>query len=334
MKRKLRSHLEIKELSKELSDEGTFEGLLSPYGNVDEGGDVVLPGAYTKTLREQGNSRKLLFEHESKMPIGKITLEDRQDGLWCKGKLLLDVPDGKTTYSLIKNEIVDGLSIGFKAIKDEMVNGIRHLKEIKLYEGSVVCFPMNERALITSVKSNGKLGFELKGDFNEEFSEIQLSDAGYQMRSALSCALSSLIWSGLKKEEIVSASEMVIEQFSAAYMAYIPAYIDMLADQYGDLETWSKGKFETKEGRKFSAATKEAMKSACDQIKAGHKSLLALLDDEADDDDDTSDEAVDDTATPGSKAAQLKSEPVNHSATLALLEKTTKEIVWTPSNRN
>jgi hypothetical protein len=48
------------------------------------------------------------------------------------------------------------------------------------------------------------------------------------IRCATRCpsALSSLFWSGLKKDEIVTASETIIQQFSDAYMAYVPAYID------------------------------------------------------------------------------------------------------------
>lgn len=317
---------------KEISEAGYFEGLLSPYGNVDQGADQVIPGAYTKTLQEGGNTRPMLWQHKSDVPIGQLTLEDRPEGLWCKGQLLMELPEAQKAYLLLKARIIKGLSIGFTAIKDEVSNGVRKLKEIRLYEGSIVTFPMNEMALITTVKAAG--GAEKKGDFNEELTEIQLSDAGYQMRSALSSALSSLFWSGLKKEEIISAAETVIEQFATAYMAYVPAYIDMLANYYGDVETWAKAAFETKSGRKFSAATMATMKSAHQKMTAGHemaadgcKDLSALWDDEADEDPL---EEVEDTSK-SRAATKTKTEPVNHSAaTLALLEKTTKEIVWTP----
>jgi len=86
---------------KEITAEGTFEGILSPYGNVDGGGDVVLPGAYAKTLKEQGDTRPLLWQHKSDQPIGLITLEDRADGLWCKGELLMALADAQKAYLLI-----------------------------------------------------------------------------------------------------------------------------------------------------------------------------------------------------------------------------------------
>jgi HK97 family phage prohead protease len=143
------SRLELK-----VDAQGTFTGLLSPYGPpADDGNDIIVAGAYRENIRQKGNVRPLLFSHESTRPIGTVELDDREDGLWVKGELLLDLPDAKTAYRLIQAGIMKGLSIGFRAIKKDFTNGVRHLKEIALYEASVVLFPMNDAALITSVKS-------------------------------------------------------------------------------------------------------------------------------------------------------------------------------------
>lgn len=138
--------------SKALDERGTFEGLLSPYGNIDSGADQIVRGAYSNTLKAQGNKRPLLWQHKPDVPIGELTLDDRPDGLWCKGQLLMALPDAQMAYTCIKN-LKMGLSIGFDAVKDSMQNGIRILSEIRLYEGSIVTFPMNELAVITSVKT-------------------------------------------------------------------------------------------------------------------------------------------------------------------------------------
>lgn len=302
MKTKERLRLEIKEIT----EQGVFEGLLSPYGNVDEGGDVVEPGAFTKTLQEQGATRPLLWQHKTDMPIGDLTLEERPEGLWCKGQLLMDLPKAKEAYLLMKAKIVRGLSIGFLAVKDSVSNNVRRLKEIKLYEGSVVTFPMNTNALIASIKARDG---ETKGDFNEELTELQLSDAGYQMRCALSRALDTLFWSGLSKEEMITTAQVVIQQFSDAYMSYLPAYIDMLTEYYGDMETWAQKRMETKAGATFSAANKQTIKSACDSILSGHSALIALVAEEAG------------TSTSETKAADLKTEPEpRHSAAESLID--------------
>jgi uncharacterized protein len=60
-------------------------------------------------------------------------------------------------YALMKRGVLKGLSIGFDVVRDTVANGIRHLHELKLYEVSVVTFPMNEMASISSVKSDDSL---------------------------------------------------------------------------------------------------------------------------------------------------------------------------------
>src|SRR5262245_32165480 len=113
-----------------ISTEGTFEGLLSPYGNVDQGNDIVLAGAFSKNLAEKGLTRPLLSQHDTKNPIGTLTLADKSDGLYARGQLLLALPEAQKAYALIKGGIVGGLSIGFRTVRDEIKNGIRQLKEL------------------------------------------------------------------------------------------------------------------------------------------------------------------------------------------------------------
>ncbi len=140
------------EFLKAITDQGTFEGILSPYNVVDLGGDLVEPGAFAKTLQEKGPKRPLLWQHETDSPIGELVLEDRIDGLYCKGRLVLSLPDAEKAYQCIKAGIVTGLSIGYQSMRDAIQNGVRCLKEIRLLEGSIVTLPMSEMALITSVK--------------------------------------------------------------------------------------------------------------------------------------------------------------------------------------
>jgi len=204
---------------KEISEQGTFEGLLSPYGNVDAGGDIIEPGAFTKTLQDRGNTRPLMWEHRE--PIGELALDDRSDGLWVRGTLLMDLPEAKKAYLLLKARIAKGLSIGFKAIKAPIEGGIRHLKEIKLFEGSIVMFPMNELAQVISVKAAGAAG-EDKADFNTELARLQTLEAFVQMPSALWAALRSVVWADLSREEKIAATATVLEQFTEGFTAFFP----------------------------------------------------------------------------------------------------------------
>lgn len=296
---------------KGISEQGSFEGMLSPYGNIDGGNDIVEPGAFTKTLQEKGNKVPMLWQHRPDVPIGELILEDRADGLWAKGQLLMESTIAKEAYLFIKAGIVRGLSIGYDAIKAPVVKGVRHLKEIKLYEGSVVTFPMNEMALIAAVK---KAKEDKGADFDQSLAEIQLSDAGYQMRNALSSALSQATWSNLTKEEIVSLSETIIQQFATAYMDYLPQYLDLMAEYYGDFKSWQDSRHEKKSGAEFSSANKTKIRDIADKFRGSLDELIALVEDKADDAEDGKATLSDGKAgpkptLPNQQAAEHKSEP-------------------------
>lgn len=159
-------HFQLKFTS--LDDAGTFEGMLSPYGNVDLGDDIVDPGAFTKTILEKGLTRPILWQHDTKQPIGQLNLIDSAEGMRFKGTLLLEIPKAYEAYLLLKARVISGMSIGYDSVKDVVEDGIRHIKELKLWEGSVVTFPMNELALVTSVKERRVRGF---GEFKSQMAK-------------------------------------------------------------------------------------------------------------------------------------------------------------------
>jgi HK97 family phage prohead protease len=288
---------------KAIAEDGTFEGLLSTYGNVDKGGDLVEPGAYTKTMRERSGEVPLLWQHDPHEPIGKLELSDTAEGLRVKGTLMLDLPTAKKAYLLIKNQVIKGLSIGYEVVKKEMTGGVRRLKEIKLYEGSIVTFPMDELALISAVK---RARAEQKDDFNEEWAETQLLSASYQMRSALCNALDSFLYDdSLTREERLSGIDTSIQQFSDAYSAFAPQFLDLLDEETSQPYPGGMGYMSyraaiaQKAGRRHSAADRE-------KIQAAISTLSALLSDEA-------------GSTTSEEEAAPKSEPVeDHSAAQSL----------------
>lgn len=140
--------------TKALDDEaGMFEGYASVFGNVDLGGDVIDAGAFKKTLKEV-KGRPILWQHFSDMPIGvEIEAAEDEHGLRVKGQLNLATQQGAEAYALLKQGALRGLSIGFNTVKDAITDNIRHIKELKLWEWSVVTFPMNTLANVTAVKS-------------------------------------------------------------------------------------------------------------------------------------------------------------------------------------
>ena len=138
--------------------EGVFSGYASTFGNVDNGNDIVAKGAFTKSLAERPARKvKLLSQHKTDEPIGifEEIFEDSK-GLYVKGKLALGTQKGRETYELMKMGAIDGMSIGFRANPEKQTYNeskrTRTLNEVQLLEISLVTFPMNERAVVQSVK--------------------------------------------------------------------------------------------------------------------------------------------------------------------------------------
>jgi uncharacterized protein len=139
---------------KTLTEQGTFTGMASVFGNVDLGGDVVEPGAFTRSLQHKNGEVPILYQHDTRSPIGLGRVQETKAGLEITGELVMQTSKAQEAYALMKRGVLKGLSIGFDVVRDTVANGIRHLHELKLYEVSVVTFPMNESALVTAVKSD------------------------------------------------------------------------------------------------------------------------------------------------------------------------------------
>jgi len=157
---------------KRVSEEGKFEGYASRFGDRDQGGDTVMKGAFRESLMRRSKSGiKMLWQHDSSYPIGvwEEVMEDSQ-GLFVRGRLLTTISKAKETYELMKAGVIDGLSIGFRTVKAsrDASTGFRQLKEIDLWEISLVTFPMLQSATVTSVK----------GDWDKRQVERVLRDAG------------------------------------------------------------------------------------------------------------------------------------------------------------
>lgn len=142
---------------KGVTDAGLFEGYASTFGERDLGGDIVVFGAFAKSLRSSGTKGvKMFADHDRRKRIGVWTdITEDEKGLFVKGRLLLEKQDGKDAYIDLKEGVIDAMSIGYHAV-DHSYDGrrkARMLKEVKLMEISLVPFGMNENARVTGVKS-------------------------------------------------------------------------------------------------------------------------------------------------------------------------------------
>lgn len=171
-------HLPISFDAKAVKDDGSFEGYASTFGNVDAGYDVVMPGAFAQSLKVRpAPAIKMLWQHDPAQPIGvwHAVSEDTK-GLHVKGTLLIGqgVPRADEARALMKAGVIDSMSIGFKTLEADFdKSGVRQLKEIGLYEISLVTFPMNDQAVVTMK------------DFNPRDAEKSLRDAGLSRSDAV-----------------------------------------------------------------------------------------------------------------------------------------------------
>ncbi len=138
-----------------LTDGTGIEGYASLFDQPDQGGDVVAKGAYAASLRslgEEGRRVKMLWQHDPAQPIG-VWEEVREDarGLYVKGRVLDGTQKGREAITLIEAGAIDGLSIGYRTVKaTKTENGQRMLKELELWEVSLVTFPMLPSARVAA----------------------------------------------------------------------------------------------------------------------------------------------------------------------------------------
>jgi uncharacterized protein len=143
---------------KALSDEGRLEGYGSVFNVVDAGRDVVAPFAFKASLAThaaRGTKPRMFWRHDPDQPIGvwDELVEDAK-GLRMTGRLILEVQRARETHALLKAGALDGLSIGYRArdFENDRAKGVRILRQVDLYEVSVVPMAMNDDARVTSVK--------------------------------------------------------------------------------------------------------------------------------------------------------------------------------------
>lgn len=156
-----------------------IEGYGATFGNVDHGGDIVMPGAFHKSLRahmKAGTMPKMLWNHDSQSPpIGVWKLMEEDDnGLHMIGEFA-DTQMGGDVRTLAQMKAIDSMSIGYIAVDVAFdKEGNRLLKEIDLWEVSPVNFPMNPRAIIQAAKAMT----------NPRQLERELREGGYTKRQA------------------------------------------------------------------------------------------------------------------------------------------------------
>jgi len=142
-------------------ESGVFTGIASAYRTKpDKVNDIVDPGAFDKTIKDNKGKIMLTYPpHYIDSPVGVAEIVDSPEGLMVKGTLIDGIQKAKEAYLLMKAGVIKTLSIGYDAIRTKIIDGVRHLQEVKLYEVGLVpgAFAADNMAVITSVKLEHRL---------------------------------------------------------------------------------------------------------------------------------------------------------------------------------
>jgi HK97 family phage prohead protease len=197
-------------------------GYAAKFGNVDLHGDMIMPGAFSKTIKERGVNGKneiwFLHDHDSSKPLGKPqVLKEDSFGLYFEAKIV-DTEIGEDILKLYEEGLINQHSIGFSTIKEEKVepknkNPYYEIQEVKLYEFSSVLWAANPDTPFLGLKS-----LDAK-DLSDRFEKLykmlrkgNLKDESYELLEIEYNFIKSEIFkliNGREKSEIITTPEIV-----------------------------------------------------------------------------------------------------------------------------
>lgn len=141
---------------KAMGDRGEYEGHFGVFNNVDDGGDMCHPGMFLKTIAENGRRVKPLFMHDFEKLLGPTPdiLGEDNTGLYAKGHITLGTFWGDQVWTLMKDNALNEGSFMYLPVKyDHDREGVRHLREVKLYDISFVPLGMNGATSVRAIKA-------------------------------------------------------------------------------------------------------------------------------------------------------------------------------------
>lgn len=147
--------LEVKDID---SKQGIISGYFSAFGNIDSDGDIMMPGAFQRSIADwgpEGKARiKHLMNHDPSQPLGKI-LELKEDGygLYYRsqiGKHRL----GQDFIKMVESDLIKEHSIGFRTLREQKSDTANEIHEVMLFEGSsLTAWGANEATPVINMKS-------------------------------------------------------------------------------------------------------------------------------------------------------------------------------------
>jgi HK97 family phage prohead protease len=141
---------------------GVIEVLIATW-DIDTGGKYGIPdrferGAFAESIEEHRSRdrRQVRLKDQHGRTMGGFPIEtvsETEAGLFAVGEINLGRQDGRESWELIKQGVLVDMSVGFSALRDDIVEGVRVISKATLWEGSVVDEPANRGATILGFKS-------------------------------------------------------------------------------------------------------------------------------------------------------------------------------------
>jgi len=156
------------------SDSRIISGYAAAFNNVDSDGDLIVKGAFSKSLNENGvESLKPrifhLYQHDVTQVLGRpIILKEDDYGLYFETKIA-NTQLGNDVLNLYKEGVLNEHSIGFKTIKSTNRGNYNEIQEVKLFEFSSVTFGANAATPFLGFKSQ----FEDSESITQQFDKVE-----------------------------------------------------------------------------------------------------------------------------------------------------------------
>lgn len=266
---------------------GIVEGIVAVLGNLDDGNDIIQPGAFVKTIAERASRIRVLDQHntDSILRVLGKPLEMREvgqaelpaellarcpeatGGLWTRTQFLLETPEGKGAFIRIAEGAVSEWSIGFEALdmdyskvlRDGKQVTARNLKTIRLWEYSPVLWGMNPATATVDAKDGPAKEMTPDGPIRR-MGDVLVGS----MRQVCHKLLDQWQIDGRLDEQQYQACLLICDQQCAGIASLLPA--DVATQESGNDFYWFSrgGVTDRKAGARHSSADMKALQSIHD----------------------------------------------------------------------
>ena len=151
--------LEVKDVD---AKKGIVSGYFSAFGMVDSDGDIMMPGAFKRSIQDWGPNGKgrikHLLNHDPSKPLGKI-MELEEDNYGLKYSSQIGTHSlGKDFIKMVESGLIAEHSIGFKILREQKSGDANQIHEVMLFEGSsLTAWGANENTPMIGMKNMGTI---------------------------------------------------------------------------------------------------------------------------------------------------------------------------------